>query len=119
MENRNVLIQHMFYSMIRDIRKIMGKNMTIYNAAKIGSLEAVHQLIQSGVNIEERDNESNKTPLMVASENGHAEIVRILLDKGANIETKDNDNINDKAIDETLDVHIVEDGDIRMAVVFR
>ena len=32
---------------------------------------------------------------------------------------KDNDNINDKAIDETLDVQIVEDGDIRMAVVFR
>ena len=32
---------------------------------------------------------------------------------------KDNDNINDKAIDENLDVQIVEDGDIRMAVVFR
>ena len=32
---------------------------------------------------------------------------------------KDNDTINDKAIDENLDVQIVEDGDIRMAVVFR
>ena len=58
----------------------MGKNMTIYNAAKTGNTEAVRQLIQSGVNIEDRDNASNKTPLMVASENGHAEIVQILLD---------------------------------------
>ena len=32
---------------------------------------------------------------------------------------KDNDTIKDKAIDENLDVQIVEDGDIRMAVVFR
>ena len=32
---------------------------------------------------------------------------------------KDNDTINDKAIDENLDVQIVEDGGIRMAVVFR
>ena len=32
---------------------------------------------------------------------------------------KDNDTINDKAVDENLDVQIVEDGDIRMAVVFR
>ena len=32
---------------------------------------------------------------------------------------KDNDTINDKAIDENLDVQIVEDDDIRMAVVFR
>ena len=32
---------------------------------------------------------------------------------------KDNDTMNDKTIDENLDVQIVEDGDIRMAVVFR
>ena len=32
---------------------------------------------------------------------------------------KDNDTSNDKALDENLDVQIVEDGDIRMAVVFR
>ena len=32
---------------------------------------------------------------------------------------KSNDTINDKAVDENLDVQIVEDGDIRMAVVFR
>ena len=32
---------------------------------------------------------------------------------------KENDTINDKAIDENLDVQIVDDGDIRMAVVFR
>ena len=35
------------------------------------------------------------------------------------IEKDNNDTINDKAIDENLDVQIVEDGDIRMAVVFR
>ena len=32
---------------------------------------------------------------------------------------KDNDTINDKANNENLDVQIVEDDDIRMAVVFR
>ena len=32
---------------------------------------------------------------------------------------KSNDTINDKANNENLDVQIVEDDDIRMAVVFR
>lgn len=52
-------------------------------ACDIGHIEIVELLLDSGVNIDNWDNEGD-TPLMLAAAQGHVDIVRLLLNRGAN-----------------------------------
>ena len=63
----------------------------LHNAARSGDLEKVKNLIDSGANIDEPLNVSDKnpiyefTPLMLAAAYGHMNIVNFLIQKGANL----------------------------------
>lgn len=55
-------------------------------AAKKGEVEMVDALVDAGVNLNDRDDEDEATPLMLASQNGHHQIVVGLLALGAQVD---------------------------------
>jgi hypothetical protein len=57
-------------------------------AASRGDLDAVNELLQSGVPVDAA-NAYGATPLILASMNGHAEVVHVLLDAGADAQRAD------------------------------
>jgi len=54
-------------------------------------VKILKMLIESGVDINARDNEG-KTALMHAAERGHVKKAKLLIESGANLDEKDNDN---------------------------
>ena len=62
--------------------------MALQEAALMGTIEDVVQLVQKGVNVNAVDS-AGRTPMMFAAFNGHTEIVRLLLDSGAETEPLD------------------------------
>lgn len=64
-----------------------GLAASINDAAFDGDLSKVRQLLDTGANIETRDDWEG-TPLIYAAEAGHAEIIKLLLERGANIESR-------------------------------
>lgn len=65
-------------------------NKALVDAAGLGKLEAVKELLEKGADIHYRDPKSNgKTPLVRAVLNGKLETVKFLLDKGADIHYPD------------------------------
>ena len=61
----------------------------IHNALGNGNLKRVRALLNSGANVNARDN-AGYTPLIEAAYLGRLAFVRLLLDKGANINARDN-----------------------------
>jgi ankyrin repeat protein len=68
---------------MRDIDK------ELLNACRIGDLEKVKQLLESGADVNVKDDEFGCTPLILASCNGHKEVVELLLDNGADVDARD------------------------------
>lgn len=62
----------------------------IFNAVTTGDLEAVKQMLESGLDPSLKDSEG-MTPLHFATDRGHLEIVKILLQGGASIDSINSD----------------------------
>lgn len=62
----------------------------LHHAAVGGHGEVVKELIKSGANVEEQ-NENGHTPLMEAASAGHVRVAEILLNAGAGINTHSNE----------------------------
>ena len=62
----------------------------IHNAANRGNLNGVRALLNSGTNVNARDEES-WTALMYATTNGRLAIARLLLERGANVNARDSE----------------------------
>ncbi|MBN1904693.1 MAG: TonB family protein [Deltaproteobacteria bacterium] len=64
-------------------------NKIIHYAAAFGDTEILKSLIAKGIKINEK-NESNMTPLLLASASGHSDIAAILLENKADVKNADN-----------------------------
>ncbi|GKU11969.1 unnamed protein product [Fusarium langsethiae] len=60
-------------------------------ASYYGHYVIVKRLLDKGAEIEAKDSEYGRTPLLWAARNGHDAIVKLLFDKGAEIDAKDED----------------------------
>jgi len=67
-----------------------GAQVTIHQAACLGQLEKVKQLLAAGVEIDARDPQG-WTALRWAAQEGHADVVRLLLAHGADVNGKSDD----------------------------
>lgn len=59
----------------------------IHDAARSGDIERVEQLLDQGVDLEDR-NETHETPLISAALAGHLAVVQSLIEKGADIQAR-------------------------------
>lgn len=62
-------------------------NDELMNAASVGNVKKVNELIEKGADI----NTMRGTPLLYASKNGHTKVVKLLIEKGAKINIKQAD----------------------------
>jgi len=73
---------------LKELNAFMGERVSDINdltrAVKEGRIEAVRELLDLGIHIDEVDNH-NFTPLQMAAKCGHYEIVELLLNEGADI----------------------------------
>jgi ankyrin repeat protein len=59
-------------------------------AAANGHEAVVKLLVEKGTELESKDNQYSRTPLLWAAMDGHEAVVKLLVDKGAELESKDN-----------------------------
>ena len=65
----------------------------LQSAAEVGNLELVKTLIEDpDTDINYRNADSGRTPLMSAAQNGNAQIIEMLLRRGADMNTRDNED---------------------------
>ncbi|XP_046557556.1 ankyrin repeat domain-containing protein 50-like [Haliotis rubra] len=70
-------------------------NSSLHEACRRGDLNRVERMLSQGlVDINIRDKENGKTPLMVAAKEGHCRIFDLLIRKGANMSEVNNDGKN-------------------------
>ncbi|XP_046563726.1 kinase D-interacting substrate of 220 kDa-like [Haliotis rubra] len=70
-------------------------NSPLHDACRKGNLTRVRSILSQGlVDINIRDGNHGKTPLMVAAQEGHCRILSFLIRKGANMSQVDNDGKN-------------------------
>ena len=62
-------------------------DISIYEAAYEGGIEAVKQHLEAGVNVNAK-NQRGLTPLHAAAVNGHKEVTELLIDKSADVNAK-------------------------------
>ena len=62
----------------------LTQSTALHAASKAGETQVVRLLIDSGADIEARDNREN-TPLVLASHGGHIDAVRVLIESGADL----------------------------------
>ena len=60
-------------------------DISIYNAANDGNIEAVQQHLAAGTDVNAK-NDFGSTPLIAAAHEGHKEIVELLIAKGADVD---------------------------------
>jgi len=63
--------------------------MSIHNAAFNGNIHHVRKLLNSGTNVNLRNNQEGQTPLSFAAKGGHLDIVRLLISRGAHVNARD------------------------------
>ena len=63
-------------------------DISIYEAAREGNIEAVKQHIAAGTDVNAKDDALEWTPLFMAAGKGHKEIVELLIAKGADVNAK-------------------------------
>jgi len=78
-----VLVLNVFFMTNGSIAQTNAE-LVLVNAASIGNLEEVKELLKSGVNVNAR-NDKGSAPLMTAASGGSSVIVRFLLDNGADV----------------------------------
>lgn len=78
-----VLVLNVFFMTKGSIAQINAE-LVLVNAASIGNLEEVKELLKSGVNVNAW-NDKGSAPLMTAASGGSSVIVRFLLDNGADV----------------------------------
>lgn len=66
----------------------------LVRAAENDNLEVFNILIQRGLEVNVKDNRTDKYPLMAAAENGNTEMMQALIDRGANIHAYDTNTHN-------------------------
>ena len=64
-------------------------DISIYDAANDGNIEAVQQHLAAGRDVNAK-NDFGSTPLIAAAHEGHKEITKLLLATGADLNAKDN-----------------------------
>ena len=67
-------------------------DISIYEAAREGNIEAVKQHIAAGTDVNAKDDALEWTPLFMAAGKGHKEIAELLIAKGADVNAKDKDD---------------------------
>jgi ankyrin repeat protein len=72
--------------------KTSGGAADLMKAALEGDTAQAQQLIQSGANVNARD-DGERTALMIAASNGHTYIVQLLLDNGADPTARDSSGV--------------------------
>ncbi len=65
-------------------------NGSIHDAAKVGNIELINQHLETGVDVNSKD-EIGFTPLHYIASGSQLEIAKLLIDKGANVNAKDLD----------------------------
>ena len=78
-----VLVLNVFFMTNGSIAQTNAE-LALVNAANIGNLEEVKELLKSGANVNARNYKGN-TPLMAAASGGNTEIVSFLLDNKADM----------------------------------
>jgi len=63
-------------------------DISIYEAAREGNIEAVKQHIAAGTDVNAKDDALEWTPLFMAAGKGHKEIVELLIANGADVNVK-------------------------------
>ena len=63
-------------------------NGSIHDAAKVGNIELINQHLETGVDVNSKD-EIGFTPLHYIASGSQLEIAKLLIDKGANVNAKD------------------------------
>jgi len=66
-------------------------DISIYDAAWKGNIEAIKQHLAAGTDVDVKDDKHGLTPLHGAAIHGHKEIVELLIAKGAEVNAKTND----------------------------
>jgi pectate lyase len=82
--NKAEVIDNLIYSQNRS-----PLPMSFQEAAAIGDMNLVRSLIETGIDIEGREDTNRKTALHHAALNGHKNVVEYLLDNGADVDAKD------------------------------
>jgi ankyrin repeat protein len=85
-------------------------DISIYEAAREGNIEAVKQHIAAGTDVNAKDDALEWTPLFMAAGKGHKEIVELLIAKGADVNAKDKDD--ETPLDEAIAVNRTEIADL-------
>jgi ankyrin repeat protein len=68
-------------------------NQSLTEAVINRDLNAAALLLDAGIAVDERDPQTNKTPLMIAVENTDADMIKMLLDAGSEINTPDSSGL--------------------------
>ena len=64
-------------------------DISIWDAAEDGNIEAVKQHIAAGTDVNAKDDQFGGTPLLAAAMKGHKEVAELLIDKGADVNARD------------------------------
>ena len=76
------------YKEIAELLIANGAKATIHQSAYIGDIEKTKSFIDSGIDIDQKDEEHN-TPLHYATKAGNLSQVQVLISNGANVNAKD------------------------------
>lgn len=71
--------------------KVKPPSIDIHTATFLGDLEAIHQHIKAGSNLDERDPSAGSSPLISAAVFGKTEVARALIEAGADVNLRNNE----------------------------
>jgi ankyrin repeat protein len=107
---------------IDEIREKMKPDISIYEAAQAGNIEAVKQHIAASTDVNAKVNGWRWTPLHLAADRGHKEIVKLLIASGVDVNAKGDDGgtplhkAATKGRKEVAELLIAEGADVNAAI---